>query len=123
MLFTSCNRCFASFATLGPHDQLGSAGRQKLLDTSLEDQPTRFDDDEVLADLLDLREQVRGHEHRHAIVRERPQHGTDFGDPVGIEAIRGLVEHEQLRTGQQCSTDAQSLTHAERVGPERVEAT
>ena len=123
MLFNNRSRCLASSRLSVRTISSGSAGRQKLLHASLEDEPTRFDDDELLADLLDLREQVRGHEHRHAVVREGPQHGTNLGDPVGIEPIGGFVEHEQLRTGEQCSTDAQPLTHPERVGPERIEAT
>ena len=56
----------------------------------------------------------------------RDEHGPPFGgqvaqevagpaDPLGVEAVDGLVEEKHAGVAEQCGGDPESLAHAERV--------
>ena len=65
--------------------------------------------------MLDLGEEVAGDEHRlsdRRKVAQRLAHGDDTGR---IEAIRWLVEEEELGIAQQRACDPEPLLHPERV--------
>ena len=54
----------------------------------------------VAADLLDLAEVMARQQHRRALRAEPADQLADLADLAGIEAVRRLVEHEQLRAGR-----------------------
>ena len=77
------------------------------------DQPTGVDDHHVVADPLELPEQVGGDEHRDAEVGPDPadqaEHLVAAG---GVEAIGRLVEQHQLRVVHQRLRELHALPHA-----------
>ena len=74
-----------------------------------------MDDPDVSHQLLDLREDVAGDQHRHAVLAvQPPEQVADLEDAVRIEAVGRFVEDEQRRLVQQRDRDAQALLHAER---------
>ena len=60
---------------------------------------------------LDLRQQVAGDEDRRSAVGETAEELPHLAHPGGIEPVRRLVEHEQLRIAQQRLRDAEPLAH------------
>ena len=74
----------------------------------------------MVADLLDLGEEVARDENRHPAGRNGEQKVAHPGDPRGVQAIRRFVEHEERRIGQQRRCDAEPLSHAVRVLPHGV---
>jgi hypothetical protein len=102
----------------GPHlDALG-AGAAELGQRPLEDQLPRPHHADVRADLLDLGEQVRGHEHRDAVASHGADQRAHLAGALRVEAVGRLVEYHQLPGGQQRGGDRQPLLHPERVVPE-----
>jgi hypothetical protein len=69
----------------------------------------------VVAHLLDLAQQVAGHEHGPALVAQATQEAPDIPDPRRIQAVGRLVEHQQLRILQQRRCQPQALLHPQRV--------
>ena len=68
------------------------------------------------AHLLHLGEQVAGDEHRRAVVGERPDEGAHLAGALRVEAVGGLVEHQQVPRREQGAGDGEPLAHAEGVG-------
>jgi hypothetical protein len=73
------------------------------------------DDHDLVRELGDLREHVARDQHGSAARGERAEELAQPPDPLGIEPVCRLVEHQQPRPAQQRAGDAQPLAHAERV--------
>ena len=91
-------------------------------DRALEDDAAVVDHHEVVADRLDLGQQVARDEDRDATVGEPAHHGAHLADAGRVEAVGRLVEDAQLGSGKQRRGDAEPLLHAERVGAHEVVA-
>ena len=73
-------------------------------------------DRDVVRDLLDLVEQVRRDEDRPAVLLdERADHLAEGGHARRVEAVRRLVEDQQLRVVEEAARDAEPLPHPHRV--------
>ncbi len=70
---------------------------------------------EVGAHLLDLGQQVAGDEHRGALGGHRGHERADLAGALRVEAVGGLVEHEQVARAHQGAGDGEALAHAEGV--------
>src|SRR5215831_13545766 len=71
-----------------------------------------IDDDDAVADLFYLREDVRTEEHRFARNLQGYQQIEHLLAPGWIEPRRRLIQHKQLRIGEQRLRDSQPLHHA-----------
>jgi hypothetical protein len=91
---------------------------QQVADRAAEQQLAEADDDEVVAHRLDLREQVRGDDDRPALPAQVGEQRADLHDARRVQAVRGLVEDEQLGIGQQRGGDPEALLHPEREAPD-----
>ena len=91
------------------------AAAGELGDRALGDDAAAVDDRRDVAGLLDLVEQVRGEQHRAALVDELADQAADLEDAGRVEAVHRLVEDQQLGVGEQAAGDAEALAHAERV--------
>ena len=69
--------------------------------------------------MLDLGEQVAGHQHGAAASGVRAQSVAQRMDAFGIESVAGLVENEHWRVTEHRGGKPQPLSHTERVGPGR----
>ena len=74
----------------------------------------------MVADGLDLGELVRGDEDGPPTPTKIAQQLADLHDAGGVEAVRRLVEDQQLGVGQQRCGDAEALLHAEREPLDRL---
>ena len=93
----------------------GARPREQLLAAPLGDDAAEVDDHEPVGEELDLVQEVRGEQHRPAAVGEVAQQLAHPADPGRVEAVRRLVEDEDLGVAQQRVRDPQPLAHAERV--------
>ena len=74
-----------------------------------------IDDRDLVADLLDFVEQVRGKEHGPSLGDKAADHVPELVDAGRIEPVGRLVEDQELRVGKQAACDAEPLAHTERV--------
>ena len=81
---------------------------------TLVDEAAVGDDQQRRHRLLHLGEHVRGDEHRAPLAGELAQKTPQPLDALGVETVRGLVEHEHARVAEQRVRQAQALAHAER---------
>ena len=88
---------------------------QQLGARALRLDPPVADDHDPVGDGLDLGQQVRGEQHGAAAVGEAPQQPAHPAHALGIEAVGGLVEDQDLRVAEQRVGEAEALAHAERV--------
>ena len=82
----------------------------------MRDQPPSVDDRNLVGEPRHLREHVAGDEHGAAGTGERAQEVTQPANPLRVETVRRLVEHEQARRAEERGGHAQTLAHGERVG-------
>ena len=75
--------------------------------------PSVADDDHPVGDGLDLGQQVRGEQHGAAAVGEVAQQSPHPAHPLGIEAVGGLVEDQDLGVAEQRVGEAEALAHPE----------
>src|SRR5439155_4245419 len=99
-------------------DATGAAG--KAGQGALVHHPSFADDGDLVAELLDLRQQVAGYEDGAAFVPQRAEHRPDVPDPGRVQGGRRLVEHDQLRVVQHRGREPETLAHAVRIGPHPV---
>ncbi len=78
------------------------------------------DDGHVIADLLHLGQLMAGNQYGLARGRNAPDQYPHLGDAGRVEPVGRFVEDQQIGVLQQRSGDGESLTHAQRVGAERV---
>ena len=77
-----------------------------------------MDDADTVGQVSDLGEDVARHEDGDAaLVGERAEQLADLDDTGRIEAVGGLVEHEQFGGVQQCAGEGEALLVAERELP------
>src|SRR4051794_7854158 len=95
--------------------QPGGGHVPQIAQRALRDQPPAAHDADVGADLLDLRQQVRGEEHGRAFGGELPDERPDLSGALRVQAVRRLVEHEQVPGTQQRPGEAEALAHAQGV--------
>ena len=68
------------------------------------DEPAAMDDADARGEAIDLGEDVARDEHRRAAtLRELAEEFPDLDDAGRIEAVRGLVEDEQLGLVEECA--------------------
>ena len=92
----------------------------------LRHQAAVVDDHDRVDRLRHLGEDVTRHEHRLAVGGERAQEVAQPAHALRVEAVRRLVEHEELGVAEQRRREREPLPHAERVGlhtaaPRRLE--
>ena len=80
--------------------------RVQVGDRALEDNPSLVDDRDVVGDLLDLVEEVRGEKHGHAVLDELADHPAKLVNSRRIEAVGGFIQDQELRIGEQRARDA-----------------
>ena len=68
----------------------------QVVDPAVCEQPAVADDRHGVADLLDLGQDVRAQQDRHARVAERADHVADVADAGGVETVGRLVEDQQV---------------------------
>ena len=90
--------------------------RRELRHRSRPHQPPPVDDDEPVADLLDLPQQVGRHQHGDPELPPRAPHQVQHLVATGgIEAVRGLVQEDQARVVHERLRELHALLHARRV--------
>jgi hypothetical protein len=105
---------------LGGHRGHG-LGQEALRGALVHERPV-VDDDKPVTHLLELAENVGGHEHGAASGPHLGDQPAHLSDARGVEAVAGLVQHKELRVAQQGGGDPEPLLHAERVGAEAIAA-
>src|SRR5579862_5958054 len=93
-----------------------SAGRQ-VRDLLLQRDASAIDDDDFVADLRNLRQNVGREHHRPLVGRHRFDEAADLMNLARIESDRGLVEHQHRRIMNQRLREADPLTIALRELP------
>ena len=83
-------------------------------------EPAVVDDQQPVADLLELAQHVRGHQDGAVLGREAAEQVAHLAHADRVEAVGRFVEHEQRRIAEQGGGDAEPLLHAERVLAEAV---
>jgi len=91
----------------------GGAG-DELLDRRVGDELPAANDDEPRGGQRHLRHQVRGHEHRPSLLGKAGQQGAHPQHTLGVQAVRGLVEHNHGRVAEQRRGNPQTLAHPQR---------
>ena len=81
----------------------------------LDHEPAAVDDQDLVDGLRDLGQDVARDEHGAPAGRERAQEVAQPAHALGVEPVRRLVEHEQLRLAEQRRREPEPLAHAERV--------
>ena len=87
------------------------SSRERRLDHEL----ALGDDQDVVDGLGDLGQDVARHEHRAPALRVAAQEVAEPAHALGIEAVRGLVEDQQVGVAEQRAREPEPLAHAERV--------
>src|SRR5215471_11489889 len=95
-------------------DRLDRVALDELGHAAIGDQPAAPDDQQVVSRVLHFRHQVAGHEDRAPLGGERLHEVADPQDPLGVQAVDRLVEHEDGRVAEQRRGDAEPLAHTER---------
>ena len=81
-------------------DEVPGGAAHELLDVDVGDQPAAPDHDQVVGGQRHLAHQVRGDEDRAALGRELLEQVADPLDPLGVEAVRRLVEDQVVRVAR-----------------------
>ena len=87
-----------------------------------DDEPAGVDHHDVVAHLLHVVEQVRGHQHRDAERAEAGDQGEHLLPAERIEPGRRLVEQDQLGVADERLGELGALAHAGREAADRAEA-
>src|SRR5450755_3332796 len=87
----------------------------QAVDRALVDEPAVVDHDHVVDGLRDLAEHVARDQHGPALGGKRAQEVAQPANSLRVEAVGGLVEHEQLRVAEQRRGEREPLAHARRV--------
>jgi hypothetical protein len=98
----------------GDPDGLAGAAGDELFHGAVGEQLAAADHDELIRGVLHLRHQVAGHEHGAALGRQRLHEVADPQDPLRVQPVDRLVEHQDLRVAEQRDRDAEPLAHAQR---------
>src|SRR6266511_2752051 len=101
-------------------DRVDAPGMNDLRDGSARDEPALLDDEHLVADLLDLVQEMAREQHRAALARELAHERADLALARRIEAVRRLVEDHERRITEQRRRDTEPLAHAEGIRAERA---
>ena len=105
--------------TLGPDVHVGETVlSEDRLDRGIGDDAPTADHDHVVGRLGDLAHQVTRDEHGPSFSGEPAHRRPQPEDPVGIEPVGRLVEHQHAEGRRAGGSDAEPLAHAEREGPD-----
>src|SRR5215469_13339501 len=96
----------------GTHPHPGGATSAHLLQRALEHQPAGPHHSDVAADLLHLGEQVRGHQHGYAAGGDLPDKPAHLPGALRIQAVRRLVQDDELTRLEQAGGNREPLLHA-----------
>ena len=100
---------------------IASGGRgEQLVQRALVDDAPGADDRDAVAELLDLAHQVRGQQHRDALIGEPADELPHVAHAARVQARGRLVEQQQPRGADQRGGDAEPLAHAVRVAADAV---
>src|ERR1035441_6299271 len=80
------------------------------------------DHDDVIDGLGDLGQDVAGDQDGAALCGQRAEQIPQPPDALRVQAVGGLVEHQDLRVAEQGGGQAEPLPHAERVAPRPLPA-
>ena len=105
-------------SAVGSADDRAGCVAEQLARGALRDDPATGDDDEPVGGRLHLVQEVRGEQHGSAASGEVGEQLAHPPHSFGVEAVRRLVEDEDLGVAEQRMGDAEALTHAERVIPD-----
>ena len=96
---------------------LGAAARLLgyLPEASLGQEAPLADDGDPVAELLDLREEVAGEEDREPLAGELAHQRPDVAHAARVQAVRRLVQDEELRFPEERRRYRQPLLHPLRV--------
>ena len=94
--------------------------RDELVQRALVAHAPARDDHDAVAQLLDLGHEVRGQQHRHALVGEAADQQAHVAHAARVQAGGGLVEDQQPRVAQQRAGEPEALAHAVRVAADLV---
>ena len=98
----------------GLDDDGGDALAAQLVERALVDEAAARHDDHAVHRLLHLGEDVAGDQHGAPLVAgEVAQEPAQPHDPLGVEAVGGLVEDEDARIAEQRGGQRQPLAHAQ----------
>ena len=95
-----------------PHARAGAAAQRR--ERAVGDQPAVVDDHDLVDGLGDLGQHVAREQHRAALGGQVAQEVAQPADALGVEAVGGLVEHEDPGIAEQRGGEAEPLGHAER---------
>src|SRR5215468_3180135 len=101
----------------GADDDPAAALAPELIQRALEHQPPGPHHPHVGADLLHLGEQVGGDQDGHAVGGDLPDQAADLTGALWVQAVRRLVQDDQLAGLEQAGRYRQALLHAQRVRP------
>ena len=93
---------------------------RELGQRALGDDTPAIDDRHLIADLLDLVEQVRGENDRPPLGDPGANERTKLLDSARIEAVGRLVQDQHLGIGEQAAGNPEPLAHALRVGADAI---
>ena len=111
-----------SSVVLGHDAEPVAAGAEEVGGRALVERAAGVDQHQPVADLLELAEVVRRHEHGAAAVGQRADQAAHLAHALRVEAVGRLVEDQQLGVAEQRGGDAEALLHAERVAAVAVVA-
>ena len=77
------------------------------------------DDHDLVDQLLDLGQDVAGDQDGAALAGEVSQQLAHPGDALGVQAVGGLVKHQDAGVAEQRGGQGEALTHAEGVAADR----
>src|SRR5216683_766239 len=104
---------------VGIGDEL-AATLEEIGGWAAEQRPPLIENDQPICDLFELPQQVAAHEDRLALVTEAPQEVAQLDDAQRIEAVRRLVDDQELRIGEKRHGEAEPLLHAVRITHRRI---
>ena len=114
---TGAGKCCRRFRTSrrAQRDQTRRCLADQLGDAGVGDQPTATDHHEMRGGAFQLAHQMAGHKDRPTLRRQRAQEAAHPHDAFGIQAVERFVEHQHGRITEHGRSDAEPLTHTERI--------
>ena len=86
---------------------------EQLFRGPLVERATAVDEHQPVADLLELAQVVRRHEHGAPRAGQGADQRPDVAHALWIEPVGGFIEDEQIRIAEQRGRDPEALLHAE----------
>src|SRR5207244_7832606 len=96
----------------GRLERRGVRATRELPDGALDQELPVVQQSNIVADFLDLAEEVGAHEDRAAFSLERLDHIADLGHAARIQSRSGLVEYEEFGLIQERLRDREALLHS-----------